>query len=264
MDNGRSIGFVCTLILTLVALSGCYEPEPRPRVIGEDRPVAMPAPQSVPRYRLLGRSVQGRAITAQVLGDGIDTTLVIATIHGNEPAGTPLVKRLADHLMTNQNLLAGRTIVIIPVANPDGLAAGTRENIRGVDLNRNFEASNRVNTASNGHQPLSEPESRAVYAAIQEFSPDRILSIHQPLSCIDYDGPGKALAAAIAAACRLPVKKLGAMPGSLGSYTGEELGIPTITVELPAAATNLSEDALWARYGQAMIVGITYSLPASK
>ncbi len=264
MDNGRSIGFVCTLILTLVALSGCYEPEPRPRVIGEDRPVAMPAPQSVPRYRLLGRSVQGRAITAQVLGDGIDTTLVIATIHGNEPAGTPLVKRLADHLMTNQDLLAGRTIAIIPVANPDGLAAGTRENIRGVDLNRNFEASNRVNTASNGHQPLSEPESRAVYAAIQEFSPDRILSIHQPLSCIDYDGPGKALAAAIAAACRLPVKKLGAMPGSLGSYTGEELGIPTITVELPAAATNLSEDALWARYGQAMIVGITYSLPASK
>ncbi len=264
MDKGWSIGLLCTLILTLVALPGCYEPEPRPRVIGEDRPVAMPAPQLVPRYRLLGRSVQGRAITAQVLGDGIDTTLVIATIHGNEPAGTPLVKRLADHLMANQDLLAGRTIVIIPVANPDGLAAGTRENVRGIDLNRNFEASNRVNTATNGHQPLSEPESRALHAAIQEFSPNRILTLHQPLNCIDYDGPGKALAAAVAAACRLPVKKLGAMPGSLGSYTGEELGIATITVELPSAASNLSEDALWDRYGQAMIVGITHSVPASK
>lgn len=264
MDKGRSIALFGTVMLALIGLSGCYEPEPRPRVIGEDRPVAMPEPQLVPRYRVLGRSVQGRPITAQILGNGQNTTLVMATIHGNEPAGTPLVRRLADHLMSHSDLLAGRTVVIIPVANPDGLAVRTRENIRGVDLNRNFEASNRVNTAGTGHQPLSEPESRAIYAAIQEFRPDRILSIHQPLSCIDYDGPGKALAAAIAAACRLPVKKLGAMPGSLGSYTGEELGIPTITVELPADATNLSDDALWDRYGQAMIVGITYSLPASR
>ena len=224
----------------------------------------MPTPQLIPQYRLLGHSVQGRAITAQVLGDGLDTTLVIATIHGNEPAGTPLVRRLADHLATNPDLLEGRRIVIIPVANPDGVAAGTRENVRGVDLNRNFEASNRVNNGANGHQSLSEPESRALQAAIEEFSPNRILSLHQPLNCIDYDGPGKALAAAIASSCRLPVKKLGARPGSLGAYTGEELGIPTITMELPSAASNLSEDALWERYGQAMIVGITHSLPASK
>ncbi|HPC95937.1 MAG TPA: DUF2817 domain-containing protein [Sedimentisphaerales bacterium] len=264
MDKGRSIWLVCTLLLAVVALPGCYEPEPRPRVIGEDRPVAMPTPQLIPRYRVLGRSVQGRAITAQVLGDGTDTTLVIATIHGNEPAGTPLVKRLADHLATNPDLLDGRRVVIIPVANPDGMAAGTRENIRGVDLNRNFEASNRVNNGTNGHQSLSEPESRALQAAIEEFSPNRILSLHQPLSCIDYDGPGKALAAAIASSCRLPVKKLGARPGSLGAYTGEELGIPTITLELPSTASSLSEDALWERYGQAMIVGITHSVPASK
>lgn len=264
MDKGRSIWLVCTLLLAVVALAGCYEPEPRPRVIGEDRPVAIPAPQLIPQYRLLGRSVQGRAITAQVLGDGLDTTLIIATIHGNEPAGTPLVKRLADHLATNPDLLEGRRIVIIPVANPDGMAAGTRENVRGIDLNRNFEASNRVNNGNNGHQSLSEPETRALQAAIEEFRPNRILTLHQPLSCIDYDGPGKPLAAAIASSCRLPVKKLGAKPGSLGAYTGEELGIPTITMELPAAASNLSEDALWERYGQAMIVGITHSLPASK
>lgn len=264
MDKGRSIGSVCTLILALVALSGCYESEPRPRVIGEDRPVVMPTPQPVPQYRVLGRSVQGRPIVAQVLGNGSDTTLVIATIHGNEPAGTPLVKRLAGHLSTDSDLLLGRRVVIIPVANPDGMAAGTRENIRGVDLNRNFEATNRVNSGTNGHQSLSEPESRAIHAAIQEFNPDRILTLHQPLNCIDYDGPGKALAAAMASSCRLPVKKLGARPGSLGAYTGEERGIPTITVEMPSAASNLSEDALWDRYGQAMITGITYSLPASK
>ncbi len=264
MDKGRSVGLVLALILAVVALSGCYEPEPRPRVIGEDRPVAMPAPVAIPQYRVLGRSVQGRAITARILGNGSDTTLIIATIHGNEAAGTPLVKMLADHLETNPSLLAGRRVVIIPVANPDGMVAGTRHNIRGIDLNRNFQAGNRVDNDTNGHIALTEPESRAIHAAIQEFNPDRIISLHQPLTCVDYDGPGQALAAAIASACHLPVKKLGARPGSLGAYTGEELGIPTITLEMPSAASGLSEDALWARYGQAMINGVTHPIAVSK
>jgi hypothetical protein len=50
----------------------------------------------------------------------------------------------------------------------------------------------------------------------------------------------------------------------LGAYTGEELGIPTITMEMPSAASNLSDDALWDRYGPSLIVGITHALPASK
>ncbi len=226
--------------------------------------MVLPATPYIPQYRSLGRSIQGRPIVAQILGDGPDTTLIIATIHGNEPAGTPLVKRLARHLEANPGLLSGRRVVIIPVANPDGMAAGTRTNVRGVDLNRNFEARNRVNSATNGHRGLSEPESRALQVAVQTFSPNRILTLHQPLNCIDYDGPGQTLAAAIAAACRLPVKKLGARAGSLGAYTGEELGIPTITVEMPSAASSLSEDDLWNQYGHALLTGITHAVPASK
>jgi len=264
MDKGWSIRFVCTAILAVVGLSGCYEPEPRPRIIGEDQPVALPAIETTPRFRVLGRSVQGRAILAQVLGDGSDTTLFIATIHGNEPAGTPLMGRLADHLTSHPELLRNRRIVVVAVANPDGMAANTRENIRGIDLNRNFEAGNRVNNNTHGLGALSEPESRAIRAVIQEFSPDRIISLHQPLKCIDYDGPAKALAARMASSCKLPVKKLGARPGSLGSYTGEELGIPTVTVELPRGASTLSDAALWDAYGAAMLAGITFPQQASK
>jgi hypothetical protein len=95
MDKGRSIRFVCTAILAVISLSGCYEPEPGPRIIGVDRTAEMPAIETVPRFRMLGRSVQGRPIMAQVLGDGADTTLFLATIHGNEPAGTPLMGSLA-------------------------------------------------------------------------------------------------------------------------------------------------------------------------
>ncbi|MBN1359985.1 MAG: DUF2817 domain-containing protein [Sedimentisphaerales bacterium] len=264
MSKRWSKGLVLASLLVAVGLSGCYEPEPRPRIIGQDRPVAMPARQTAPQSRMLGRSVQGRPIVAQILGNGSDTTLILATIHGDEAAGTPLVRKLADHLAANPQVLEGRRVVLVPSANPDGAAAGTRENIRGVDLNRNFQTANRVDNATNGLRPLSEPETQALQRAIQEFRPDRIISVHQPLDCIDYDGPGRELAAYLARFCRLPVKKLGARPGSLGSYSGEHLGIPTVTLELPAGATGLDEARLWSLYGPAMTAAITYSLPASK
>ncbi len=264
MDKGWPVRFACTAVVALLGLSGCYEPEPHPHIIGADNPVNLPAVEAVPRYHVLGRSVQGRPILAQVLGDGADTTLFMATIHGNEPAGTPVMERLAHHLNDHPDLLQDRRVVIIGVANPDGMAAGTRTNIRGVDLNRNFDTNNRVNNQTHGSTGLTEPESRAIHAAIQEFHPDRIVTLHQPLTCIDYDGPGKELAARMARFCALPVKKLGARPGSLGSYTGEELGIPTITVEMPAGASQLSDAVLWNQYGQAMLSAVTYSTQLSK
>ncbi len=58
--------------------------------------------------------------------------------------------------------------------------------------------------------------------------------------------------------CDLEVKKLGARPGSLGSYTGETLGIPTITLELSSAAEKMSDDALWQKYGKALVAAVMY------
>lgn len=264
MNKQWSLALACTALLTMVGVSGCYEPEPRPFVAGVDQPIIMPEPTPVPQHRLVGRSVRGTPIRAQVLGDGHDTTLIIATIHGNESAGTPLVHSLAGHLMANPELLSGRQVVILDVVNPDGMAAGTRENIRGIDLNRNFETANRVNNSTHGHRPLSEPESRAIQTAILQYDPDRIITLHQPLNCIDYDGPGKELAMYMARQCPLPIKKLGARPGSLGSYTGEDLGIPTITMELPQSASQLTDALLWKQYGPAMLAGITYPVKTSK
>jgi protein MpaA len=259
MDRVRSQFARISLLVGLLALSGCYEAEPKPRVIGEVPPLVLPPPEAPPaRHRLVGRSVQGRPIMIQILGEGDDTVLIMATIHGSEPAGTPLVNYLIDHLRRNRNLLEGRRVVFMPVANPDGLAAGTRENIRRVDLNRNFETANRVNDETNGLRPLSEPESRALYSVITEYKPSRIVSIHQPLNCIDYDGPGRALATRMAQYCDLPVKKLGARPGSLGSYTGESLGIATITLELPGEASKDNEQTLWDKYGKALLAAILF------
>lgn len=186
----------------------------------------------------------------------------MATIHGDEDAGTPLVRRLAAHLADHPELTEGRRILLVPVVNPDGRVSRTRTNARGVDLNRNYPASNYRGTALHGAAALSEPESVAISGLLDEHRPQRIVSIHQPLrrghACIDYDGPADALAAAMAAHCRLPIEKLGSRPGSLGSYAGLTLGIPIITLELPKDAGTMSADEIWDRWGQMLLAAIAF------
>jgi protein MpaA len=259
MDRASSFVTRICLLSGLLTLAGCYEQEPAPKITGEVRTLDLPAPEPPPaRHKLVGRSLKGRPIMVRILGEGRDTALIMAGIHGDEAAGPALVDRLTIYLRRNRQLLEGRRVVLLPVANPDGMAARTRENVRGVDLNRNFWTVNREDSAANGLQPLSEPETRALQAIIKEYDPSRIISVHQPLSCIDYDGPGKALATRMAQQCDLEVKKIGARPGSLGSYTGEMLGIPTITLELPPTASGLSDTALWEKYGKALLAAILY------
>lgn len=252
----------CSLILTLctllclLALAGCYQPEHPPQIVSAPRrpPAALPVVQR----QSVGRSVENRPIESIVLGQGRDVTLILATIHGNEPAGTPLAERLAEYLQEHPTLLQGRKVVILPAANPDGMAHNSRFNARGVDLNRNFRTANRQNNPRHGNIPLSEPEARVIHQIIRQHLPDQIVSIHQPLTCIDYDGPALSLARRMAEYCDLPIRKLGAKPGSLGSYAGLTLRIPIITLELPQNAHQLSQDTLWQQYGNALLAAVVY------
>lgn len=237
------------LLLTVFTAS-CVREAPPPR----------PYPDLSGSVRV-GTSVEGRPIHELVLGTGEDTTLILGTIHGNENAGTPLVHRLAGNLRENAHVLKGRQVVIVPVVNPDGYARNIRTNARGIDLNRNFAATNRLNNARFGITQLSEPESKLIVQLLDRHQPDRIISIHQPLNCIDYDGPAEALAEHMAQYCYLPVKKLGSRPGSLGSYAGVDRKIPIITLELPRNAKSMGTSELWARYGRALLAAITWPDP---
>jgi protein MpaA len=247
MNQKRAVISIFCALLASFFFSGCAEPEIKKSDLS-----------SIPQHRLVGLSVRDRPITCLVLGFGPDVILIMATIHGNESAGTPLVQQLNDYLQQHPELLDGKTVVLLPVANPDGYALGKRFNVNNVDLNRNFEAANRQNNKTNGLTALSEPEARAINQLILEFMPDRIVSIHQPLVCIDFDGPGKMLAEQMAQHCDLPVKRLGARPGSLGSYAGVTLGIPIITFEMKKDDSNLEPEVLWQRYGKALLAAIVY------
>ena len=55
-------------------------------------------------------------------------------MHGDEPAGPLALKRLIQSGV----LESGDSWLICPVINPTGLAAGTRENFQGIDINRDY------------------------------------------------------------------------------------------------------------------------------
>ncbi len=209
---------------------------------------------------VIGMSLEGRPIRCQVYGEGPDVLWIIATIHGNEAAGTPLVAKFVEWLKEHPDEIKGRRVVITPVANPDGFAHNRRENNHGVDLNRNFPAGNwgTADEKAPGATPLSEPESRALMIGLCRYFPNRIISIHQPFTVVDYDGPAEGLAKAMAAKCKLPVKVVGSRPGSLGSFVGLTLNKPIITLELPEDA-GMDGPTLWKEYGDALIAALRYS-----
>ncbi len=103
------------------------------------------------RLSSLGRSVQGRELWAIRITDQPDRqedepeVKIVSTLHGDEPIGTELTLRLAEHLLSSYgvdaeltNLVDETDIWLVPLANPDGLELGTRANARGADLNRSF------------------------------------------------------------------------------------------------------------------------------
>jgi hypothetical protein len=214
---------------------------------------------ATPKKFVAGLSVEGRPIHGEIYGRGDDVILIMGAIHGDEAACAPLVRSLGEHIRRHPAVLSGKQVVLIPVANPDGLERRTRHNANGIDLNRNFPAGNFKITQSHGEEPLSEPESQALKGVLEMYQPSRIVSIHQPYGCIDYDGPAEPLAHWMSRRSDLPVKRVGSRPGSFGSYAGETLSIPIITLELPETGQHPNKSEIWQRHGPSLLAAIDYA-----
>lgn len=205
----------------------------------------------------IGRSVRGRPIRAAAWGSG-PTIVVVGAIHGDEPASALAVYRLAREAPT-----ARARVVAVPILNPDGLSVHAKDNARGVDLNRNFPTSDFGTARRSGYDPgaapASEPETQSLLRLLEREAPARVVAVHQPLACVNPDGPARAWAEEIAAACGLPLREdLGyPTPGSLGTYLGVERGIPVVTLELGRA----DPEAEWPRAARALWAAIGASTP---
>jgi murein peptide amidase A len=178
--------------------------------------LAAAQPQAPDRSVVVGHSVRGRAIVAYERGDlTAPAALVVGVIHGTEPAGLAVIRRLR-----RVSLPVGVHLWLVPTTNPDGLAAGTRQNAHGVDLNRNWPTAWVHNGRPwdgyySGPRPMSEPENRAMRAFILRIRPALTIWYHQPLGLVYGSDPHVALLKRYARLSGLPYRRLVAPRGAV-------------------------------------------------
>lgn len=185
--------------------------------------------------------------------------LILCGVHGDEI--TP-IKFCFDALKLVKENNFVNNIMIAPIVAPEGFLTKrpTRTNGKGVDVNRNFPTEDWNRDALKkwklrykgskrrfpGHEAGSEIETVFQMNLIEDFKPDLIISVHSPLTFIDYDGPffdndgkihfGKEILKALSMKSKdYRIKDYPVYPGSLGNYAGKERKIPTYTLELPSS-----------------------------
>lgn len=208
------------------------------------------------RFGLM-QTQQGRMLQVEQFGDGEIPIVILASIHGNESIGTPLLNQLSIHLFQNSAWTTDRTIYCISMVNPDGFVGNTRGNRENIDINRNFPTENFGRGWFHGDAPLDSIESEILMRFFLEVQPERVLTIHQPLNGIDYDGPSKELAEELSSVSGIRIHKLGSRSGSLGTFLGVEMNIPVITLEISEKRAALSSEQLWVLYEPFLVTFIT-------
>ena len=119
----------------------------------------------------IGRSFLNIPIQTIRLGSGNIKILAWSQMHGNESTTTKALFdlfnlfRFKEDSELIQNILKKCTILVIPMLNPDGAARYTRENVNGVDLNRDA-------------QDQKEVESKVLRSCYDDFQPDFCFNLH--------------------------------------------------------------------------------------
>jgi protein MpaA len=189
----------------------------------------------------VGRSAEGRAIKAVVLGpdDAAARLLVVGSVHGNETAGHAIVRAL----LRRGTAPAGAQLWIVRTFNPDGVVRGTRQNARGVDLNRNapfaWEPLPR-GVFYSGTGPASEPETRAAVKLVRRIRPAATLWYHQAMAIVGGRGW---LERGYARTVGLPAGDIpGHYPGSLATWQDRRVEHTNgVVVELPGGALGAAQ-----------------------
>jgi protein MpaA len=188
-----------------------------------------------------------------------NATLIFCGVHGDEITPVKFCFDILHDLLKNPDTVGEDNIVIIaPLVAPDSFlkTKPTRYNARGVDVNRNFPTKDWDKNAIKlwksryksdkrrypGKVARSEHETVFQINLIKRYNPDKIISVHAPLTLIDYDGPeeentgNNARQLLIQMSDKAGKYRINNYPfftGSLGNWAGNERSIPTYTLELP-------------------------------
>ena len=117
----------------------------------------------------IGFSVKQQPIKVIQFGEGKVKILIWSQMHGNESTTT---KGLIDYLhylskekAEFERISKSFSFYILPILNPDGAAAYTRENANAIDLNRDAFA-------------CTQPESKVLRTILDDFTPDYCFNLH--------------------------------------------------------------------------------------
>ncbi len=184
----------------------------------------------------IGFSVLGKPLYAIRLGNGTKKIIITAAHHGSEWITSMLVMALVEYLckkyIKDSTFCKDKSFYFVPMVNPDGvnlsiegitpdlplhirnrlydiLSSGNfkniwQANIRGIDLNHNYDASFEKGkaiqikdgiiapapTKYSGEYPESEPETRAIVAFTNKILPDLVLAYHSQGEEIFYKYQG--------------------------------------------------------------------------
>jgi protein MpaA len=203
-----------------------------------------------PRRSVFGHSVDGRPLVDWAIGDPAAPRriLVVGLIHGDEAAGLAVTRALRRTAAD-----PGAELVLVDDLNPDGRRAATRQNARGVDLNRNFaegfvRRGARGDVYYPGPGPFSEPETRAARRLIGTVRPTVTIWFHQHLDLVDESGGDTRIERRFARAVGLRFARLGRYPGSATGWQNARFPTGTaFVVELPAGWLSPSRTAVFVR-----------------
>ena len=185
-----------------------------------------------------GHSVLGKPIYAIKFGEGKKKIIITASHHGKEWITSMLSMSLLNYMceqysLGDKSIWNEKTFYFIPMVNPDGVNLciegitydlpihirnrlfkicndrnfinNWQANIRGIDLNHNYDASFgkgkiiQLNegiiapapTKYSGEYPESEPETQAVVGFTKKVSPDIVIAYHSQGEEIFYKYQGK-------------------------------------------------------------------------
>lgn len=213
-----------------------------------------------------------------------NTTLVLCGVHGDEITPIKFCWDLMRELKSNHSF-HNKMVVVAPLVSPDSFfkARPTRTNASGVDVNRNFPTKDWKSHAHQkwtqtyrkdkrkypGPHAASEQETIFQMNLIHRYKPNKVISVHSPLTILDYDGPS--LRAEVGKSARDVLEEMSkrsngykvsnypVFPGSLGNWAGKEKHIPTYTLELPNS-NPMETDKFWVLFKDAIIYAIEHPM----
>lgn len=238
-------------------------------------------------------SIKGNPIIWYVFGEQsddlpknkINSTLIMCGVHGDEITPVKFCFDIINDLKNRPELIADKQIIVAPIVTPDSFFTGkpSRTNARGVDINRNFPTKDWSAKALHlwkhrygsdkrrypGKYALSEQETIFQVNLINRYHPDKIISVHAPLTLLDYDGPAFTNSKGASAkdllvqmsehAGKYKISNYPFFPGSLGNWAGNEQRIPTYTLELPNSDWTKT-DQYFRQFKTAILYAIEHSL----